>query len=78
MSWETGSKRGRVTGSFVAELKCQAIESDRTIIQGIKPWNAAAPKLPGQSAAASPVASPEPPDFSDSGREFGEGSVPEG
>ena len=35
-------------------------------------------KLPGESAAASLVASPEPPDFSDSGREYGEASLPEG
>ena len=78
MSWEMGAKRGRMAGSFVAESKRQAIEYYRSIVQGLKPWSASAPRLPGDVGTASPVASPEPPDFADAGREFGEASLPDG
>jgi hypothetical protein len=73
---EIGSKRGKVAGSFVSESKRQAIDFYRTIVQSIKPWSASAPRLPGPGEVASPAASPEPPDFTDEGREFGEASLP--
>ncbi len=73
---ELGSKRGKVAGSFVAESKRQTIDFYRTVVQGLKPWSAPAPKLPGEIAVASPVASPEPPDFVDEGREFGDATLP--
>ena len=79
MSWEMGTKRGRQQGSFVAESRRQAIEFYRTIVQGLKPWSASAPKLPGEAAKASGgVATPEPPDFGTDSREFGEAPLPEG
>jgi hypothetical protein len=73
---EMGSKRGRVPGSFVNESKRQALDFYRTIVQGLKAWSASAPKLPGPIEPASPVASPEPPDFTDTGREYGDASLP--
>ncbi len=78
-SSEMGTKRGRQQGSFVAESRRQSIEFYRAIVQGLKPWSAPAPKLPGELAApATEVATPEPPDFGADGREFGEASLPEG
>lgn len=76
LSRELGAKRGKLAGSFVAESRRQTIDFYRTIVQGLRGWSAAAPKLPGQTESASPVASPEPPDFS-SDREFGEASLPD-
>ena len=74
---ELGSKRGRLAGSFVAESKRQALDFYRTIVQGLRAWSALAPKLPGGVVGASDAASPEPPDFSSTQREFGESSIPE-
>ena len=71
-----GAKRGKLAGSFVSESKRQALDFYRTIVQGIKPWSPSAPKLPEKVEAASPVASPEPPDFGDDGREYGEATLP--
>ena len=74
---ELGSKRGRLAGSFVAESKGQALDFYRTIVQGLRAWSALAPKLPDVVVGASGAASPEPPDFSSTQREFGEASIPE-
>ena len=74
---EMGAERGRITGSFVGESKRQALDFYRTIVQGLRPWSPSAPRLPGQAEGGSAVASPEPPDFSDVGREFGEASLPD-
>ena len=75
---ELGSKRGKLPGSFVAESKRQTIDFYRSIVQGLKPWTASAPRLPGEGEGpSSPAASPQPPDFSDQGREFGDASLPE-
>jgi hypothetical protein len=79
MSFEMGAKRGRAQGSFVAESRRQSIEFYRTIVQGLKPWSATAPRLPGEALPApTGVATSEPPDFGAEGREFGEASLPEG
>jgi hypothetical protein len=75
---ELGTKRGKLAGSFAAESKRQAIDFYGSIIQGLRPWSASAPKLPGQVEVASPAASPEPPDFTDVGREAGEATLPNG
>ena len=74
---ELGAKRGKLAGSFVAESKRQAIDFYRSIVQGLKPWSASAPKLPGVGEPASPAASPQPPEFTDEGRDFGDASLPE-
>lgn len=76
VSNELGAKRGKVPGSFVHESKRQVIEFYGTTVQSLRPWSASAPKLPGQSEPASDAASPEPPDFTDTGREYGEASLP--
>ena len=77
-AWEMGAKRGKQQGSFVAESKRQAIDFYRAIVQGIRPWSASAPKLPGERESTSPVASPEPPDFADTQREYGDATEPPG
>jgi hypothetical protein len=75
---DLGSKRGKLAGSFVAESKRQTIDFYRTIVQGLKAWSPSAPRLPGEGEEpASPAASPQPPEFSDEGREFGDATVPE-
>jgi hypothetical protein len=76
LAQELGTKRGKVSGSFVSESKRQVLDYYRTIVQGLKAWSPSAPKLPGQVEPASPVASPEPPDFTDTGREYGDASLP--
>jgi hypothetical protein len=40
-----GQKRGRSEGSFVRETSAQAVEFYRDLVQNLKPWRAAAPKL---------------------------------
>jgi tRNA A37 threonylcarbamoyladenosine synthetase subunit TsaC/SUA5/YrdC len=76
LAQEMGAKRGKIAGSFVNDSKRQALDFYRTIVQGLRAWSASAPKLPGQIEPASPVASPEPPDFTDTGREYGDASLP--
>ena len=78
LAQELGSKRGKVAGSFVAESRRQVIEFYRTTVQGLKPWSASAPKLPDEPTSTSQAASPEPPDFGDANREYGEASLPPG
>jgi hypothetical protein len=75
MSRDLGMKRGRLAGSFVLESKQQTSEFYRSIVQGLRAWAPAPPKLPTTSAA-SPVASPEPPPFTGDDREFGEAVEP--
>jgi hypothetical protein len=77
MSRDLGMKRGRLAGSFVLESKQQTSEFYRSIVQGLRAWAPAPPKLP-TAAAASPIASPEPPPFSGDDREFGEAVEPRG
>ena len=77
LAQEMGAKRGKVPGSFVTESKRQAIDFYRAILQELKVWSASAPRLPGPVETASPVASPEPPDFTDEGREPGDATLPE-
>jgi hypothetical protein len=74
---ELGAKRGRGQGSFVLESKKQISEFYRSIGQVLRPWAAAAPKLPAPGASSG-EATPEPPPFSSpDGREFGEATLPE-
>lgn len=76
LSRELGAKRGKLAGSFVAESRRQAIDFYGSIVQGLHPWAAQAPKLPGQPQSTSQVATPEPPVFG-SEREFGDASLPD-
>jgi hypothetical protein len=79
MAKELGAKRGRGPGSFVLESKQQTSDFYRTIVQGLRPWAATAPKLPpSPTPAGDPAeATPEPPPFSSEEREFGEASEPD-
>jgi hypothetical protein len=48
---ELGAKRGKGQGSFVLESRQQTMEFYRTVLQGLRPWAARAPKLPPPQAA---------------------------
>ena len=76
LAQELGAKRGKVAGSFVGESRRQVIEFYRNTVQGLRPWSASAPKLPEEPKVVSDAASPEPPEFGDPSREFGEASQP--
>jgi hypothetical protein len=73
---DLGAKRGKLSGSFVAESKKQTIDFYRTIVQGLKAWTPSAPKLPGEQPDAIPQATPEPPEFGAAEREFGDAKLP--
>jgi hypothetical protein len=74
---DLGMKRGRLAGSFVLESKNQTSDFYRSIVQRLRPWAAAAPKLP-TAASTTPVASETPPPFTGGDREFGEAQEPKG
>ncbi len=78
VSRDLGMKRGRLAGSFVLESKQQTSDFYRSIVQGLRAWAPAAPKLPVASTAAAPIASPEPPPFTSGDRDFGEAVEPRG
>jgi hypothetical protein len=75
---DLGMKRGRLAGSFVLESKQQTSDFYRSIVQGLRAWAPAAPKLPAAATAATPAASPEPPPFTSGDRDFGEAVEPKG
>ena len=79
MAKELGAKRGRGPGSFVQESKQQTSDFYRTIVQGLRPWTATAPKLPpSPTPPARPAeASSDPPTFTSEEREFGEATEPD-
>jgi hypothetical protein len=59
-----GSKAGKDTGSFSKETRFQAIDFYRDLVQDLRKWQPAAPKLPReQPDMPSPTASPDPPPF---------------
>ena len=76
VSKDLGMKRGRLAGSFVAESKQQTIEFYRAIVQGLRAWSPAAPKLPAKPIDASSAATSDPPPFSSGDREFGDAPEP--
>jgi hypothetical protein len=78
MPKDLGMKRGRLAGSFVLESKQQTSDFYRSIVQGLRAWAPAAPKLPAAATAATPAASPEPPPFTSGDRDFGEAVEPKG
>jgi hypothetical protein len=77
-SKDLGMKRGRLAGSFVHESKQQTGDFYRSIVQALRAWAPAAPKLPPAVTAVSRVASPEPPPFTSGERDFGEAVEPRG
>jgi hypothetical protein len=76
LSRDLGMKRGKLAGSFVLESKQQTSEFYRAIVQGLRAWAPAAPKLPAVKAAASTAATDEPPPFTGEDREFGDATEP--
>jgi hypothetical protein len=60
-----GTKRGKEDGSFVQATRAQAIDFYRDLVQDLRRWQPAAPKLPRESRDSSDaVARPDPPEFS--------------
>lgn len=51
LSREMGSKRGKVAGSFVDATRSQTLEFYRQIVQQVRTWAPAAPKLPAEKVA---------------------------
>jgi hypothetical protein len=76
VSQDLGMKRGRLAGSFVQQSKSQTNEFYRSIVQGLRAWAPAAPKLPAKSEISVLVASPQPPPFSSDEREYGDAADP--
>ncbi len=74
---ELGAKRGRGAGSFVLESKNQTTEFYRNVVQGLRPWAAAAPKLPGPGESTDQATSDPPPFSTPDGRAFGDATQPE-
>jgi hypothetical protein len=59
-----GTKRGKGERSFVLETRKQAIDFYRELVQNLRPWRAAPPKLPDEPDEAPEAPTPEPPAFS--------------
>ncbi len=77
MSRAMGTKRGKGERSFVRETRQQAIDFYRDLIQNLRPWRAAPPKLPEEPEQVPQEPTPEPPPFSaDDVREPTEGQAP--
>jgi hypothetical protein len=64
LSAPMGSKRGKGERSFVLETRKQAIAFYRDLVQDLRPWRAAAPKLPDEPREPTHEPSPDPPPFS--------------
>ena len=74
LSRPMGTKRGKGERSFVLETRKQAIGFYRDLIQNLRPWRAAPPKLPDEREDVPETPSPEPPPFTVEGREPGAAS----
>ncbi len=72
-----GTKRGKGEKSFVLETRQQAVDFYRRIVQGLRPWQATAPRLPAEPDEIPESAVPDPPPFSaEDEREPGEAVAP--
>ena len=70
LSQSMGTKRGKGERSFVLETRKQAIEFYRNLVQNLRSWRAAPPKLPEEEPEDAPqTPAPEPPAFTGEGRE---------
>ncbi|MGH2715191.1 MAG: stress response protein [Thermoleophilaceae bacterium] len=80
LSRQMGTKRGKGERSFVLETRRQAMDFYRELVQDLRPWRAAPPKLPDEPDEVPETAAAEPPGFSQNVREPGEGkpSAPAG
>jgi hypothetical protein len=74
-----GQKRGKAEGSFVRETRRQTFDFYRELVQGLKPWQARAPRLreplPADAIPSTPQA--DPPAFADDQRDPGEATDPQ-
>jgi len=59
MMADMGSKRGGVKGSFIGEATDLLLTFYRTVVQELRPWSGAAPKLPTQRDVADIATQPE-------------------
>jgi hypothetical protein len=78
LSQPLGTKRGKGQGSFVRETRQQTVDFYREVVQQLRPWQPAAPKLPPDEPERIEV-TPQPnlPPFSSSEeREVGEATDP--
>lgn len=64
LSRPMGTKRGKGERSFVLETRKQAIGFYRDLVQNLRPWRAAPPKLPNEPDEAPETPTSEPPAFS--------------
>jgi hypothetical protein len=79
LSRPMGTKRGKGERSFVLETRKQAIDFYRDLVQNLRPWRAAPPKLPDEPEEAPETPTPDPPAFSAAEvREPTEGDAREG
>jgi hypothetical protein len=69
-----GTKRGKGERSFVLETRKQAIDFYRDLVQDLRSWRPAAPRLPDEPDDSQTAPSPEPPAFSGADREPTEGA----
>jgi len=60
-----GQKRGKAEGSFVRETRRQTFEMYGTIVQGLKPWQARAPRLHDTVTPSDEKPTVDPPSFTD-------------
>lgn len=77
LSGPLGTKRGKGEKSFVRETRKQTITFYRDLVQDLRPWRAAPPKLPEEVPDQPPaMAAPEPPPFSAPERDPGDAIAP--
>jgi hypothetical protein len=79
LSRAMGTKRGKGERSFVLETRKQAVGFYRDLVQNLRPWRAAPPKLPEEPVETPETPTPAPPAFSATEvREPTEARPPEG
>jgi hypothetical protein len=79
LSRPMGRKRGKGEGSFVRETRQQTVDFYRDLVQDLRAWQPAAPKLPKEPQEAPATPQPSPPPFSATDeREPGEAVSPTG
>ena len=75
LSRPMGSKRGKGERSFVLETRKQTIDFYRDLMQNLRPWRAAPPKLPDE-AEEPETAIPDAPAFTSDARDPGDATAP--
>ncbi len=76
LSGPLGTKRGKGEKSFVRETRLQTIAFYRDLVQDLRPWRAAPPKLPEEVPDAPTTATQEPPSFTAPDRDPGDAVPP--